>query len=91
MEFPYNSGYFSMISCSDCGQQSRSSKVKGTQLPQEFHLMKLIANMSNLHSTWKPDVPLAEWEGITLDAKGNVIQIAVVVKLPLYTRLLKKK
>ena len=42
----------------------RGHKIRGTQLPQEYDLDRLLLNVSHRHLTWSTATPACAWKGI---------------------------
>ena len=51
---------------------SRAYKVRRILIPQETQLFELIANLSNPHSTWKPEINACDWHGVECNSAKEV-------------------
>ena len=50
-------------------------KVRGSSLPQEYELARLIADVRNSHSSWNVSIAACKWQGVTCDEELRVTQI----------------
>ena len=55
--------------------QKRPSKIHRTVLAPEFHLARLVANLTNPHVTWVVDNPACKWDGINVLESGEIDEI----------------
>ena len=55
---------------------SRIGKVRGTFLPVEYELAKLISDVENPHESWSTTTPACEWDGVDCNDKGEVIEVS---------------
>ena len=56
-------------------QRTLPSKVRGSHLPQEYELSRLIADVDNPDHTWNTSIPACEWKGITCNEYLKVTRI----------------
>ena len=66
----------SPVYTSDTQAPTRLAKVRGTFLPQEYHLVRLIEGIENQHSSWNTGTPACKWHGIQCNEEGEVISIS---------------
>ena len=52
--------------------RSRIAKVSAANLPQEYHLVRLLAEVHNLDESWSLDTPACEWEGVGCNEREEV-------------------
>ena len=71
-EFPY---YFSSAltyrMCDVPASRPRLAKIRGTALPQEYDLERLVAGIPDPHSSWTADTPVCEWDGVICMSRGT--------------------
>ena len=53
----------------------RAHKVRGTSLPPEFMLIRMIENIQNPHSSWTADIPISKWKGVMCLESGDIDKI----------------
>ena len=55
--------------------RSRIAKVSAANLPQEYHLVRLLAEVHNLDESWSLHTPACEWEGVICLEREEVTRI----------------
>ena len=56
-------------------EPSRTGKIRGAILPQEYDLERLVADISPRHSSWTVAIPACKWEGVTCNEQEEVTEI----------------
>ena len=51
---------------------SRLGKVRGSQMPVEYDLMRFIEGIKYPHSSWNTTTPVCKWKGLKCDENDNV-------------------
>ena len=44
---------------------SRPSKVRNTELPDEYNLERFLRNVGKQHDSWRVENPVSIWDGVT--------------------------
>ena len=76
MELYFNSWSMN-LAFMDVGARRKGSKVRGTSLPQEYALVKFLANVTHDSGTWSTHTPACAWNGISCDGKDRVVEIRI--------------
>ena len=53
-------------------QHKPAGKVRGSELPQEYELEKLIENVENTDPSWNTSIPIYKWKGVQCDEHARV-------------------
>ena len=51
----------------------RSGKVRGTTVPVEYELSRLVSNISNPHKSWTTHNTVEKWQGVIFDNEINAV------------------
>ena len=71
-------------SSSDVQRQSgHPGKIRGTILPQEYELERLVAEILNKHSSWTVATLSCKWEGVACNGQGEVTELTFDAELEL--------
>ena len=54
---------------------SLRGRVRGSQLPPEYHLDIFLRNVANLHVSWTTDTDACLWKGVICDDSGQVVSL----------------
>ena len=65
----------SSLKVATTGVRVNTSKVSATNLPQEYQLARLVADVNNLHKSWSTETPACEWHGVECNEDEEVIYI----------------
>ena len=64
---------FSVIRTADSHiSTSRPSKVRNTELPDEYNLERFLRNVGKQHDSWRVENPVSMWDGVTCNMLGIV-------------------
>jgi len=55
--------------------RSRIAKVSAANLPQEYLLVRLLAEVNNLDESWSLHTPACEWEGVSCNEREEVSRV----------------
>ena len=55
--------------------RSRIAKVSAANLPHEYHLVRLLAEVHNLEESWRHHTPACEWEGVSCNEREEVSHV----------------
>mmetsp|Transcript_43193 Transcript_43193/g.60589 ORF Transcript_43193/g.60589 Transcript_43193/m.60589 type:complete len:300 (+) Transcript_43193:37-936(+) len=55
--------------------RSRIAKVSAANLPQEYLLVRLLAEVNNLDESWSLHTPACEWEGVSCNEREEVSHV----------------
>ena len=58
------------------GMKLSAAKVSIMNLPQEYQLARVLADVKDLHKSWSTETPACKWAGVKCNERGEVTYIA---------------